>query len=108
MSTIFTGPHAHYSIDRLLLRKLGLNLEPLPHRAITNLGTVQIGKVVVGVSCTAMPARFWTFDFLIAGRNAKRAGWQWVERFESDSGSLSTYWPQVLAKVEELKGAAQP
>jgi hypothetical protein len=104
MSNIFTGPHAHLSIDRPLLRKLGLSLEPLPHRAITNLGTVQIGNVVVGVSCTAMPAKFWTFDFLVVGPNVKRAGHRWVERLETDSGSLTTYWPQVLATVEKLKG----
>jgi hypothetical protein len=101
MSTILTGPHAHLSIDRPLLRRLGLDAGPLLHRIVTPLGHVDIGNVRVVVSCTAMPAKFWTFDIIARCGSAEM---RWVERFEPDSGSLTTYWPQVLARVEKLKG----
>jgi hypothetical protein len=96
MSTIFTGPHAHYSVDRPLLRTLGLKLEPLPHAERCVLGEVRFGNIVVVVGCSAHPARFWTFNFFV--------GDHLVDLWETDSGSLTTYWPQVLATVEKLKG----
>lgn len=96
MSTLFTGPHAHYSIDRPLLRQLGLPVKPLPHGQETLIGTVKVGRASVKIFATAMPAMFWRFEIRKPG--------MLVVVHETDSGSLTTYWPQALEIARRVKG----
>jgi hypothetical protein len=101
MSTrIFTGPHQHLSIDRPLLRKLGLSsTTALPHGHEVELGTVKVGAARVKVFCTAMPAMFWRFEI-------RRPGVLLVVH-ETNSGSLTTYWPQAVEIAQRLKGGTR-
>jgi hypothetical protein len=104
-ANIFTGPHTHLSIDRLLLRRLGLKPCALPHGAETLIGTVKFPRtrvsraVSVKIFCTALPAMFWKFEFYLCG--------QFVDQMETGSGSLTTFWPKVLRQVETWKGAGR-
>lgn len=90
MSSLFSGPHAHYTKDRALLRRLDLSGDALPHGVDTLLGVVRVGEATVTVRCVALPAKFWRFE--IAHAQGK------PEVFESDSGALATYWPEVLRR----------
>jgi hypothetical protein len=95
MNTIFPGESSHYAIDRPLLRRLGLDTAPLPHAQRCVLGEVRVDSLVtVVVGCSAFPAKFWTFNFHLGG--------ELVETWETDSGSLSTYWPEAERRARTL------